>query len=205
MSKHIQDDILQQFVNQGKPQKEIAAYFKVSDSAVSQRVKRLKSAKIPDSFENLTDKEKKFVLGRLEGKSNTAAALQAFDCGSLESAKTIGKKLSHDPDVSEAITDLMHQEGIGRRVRVKKLKDVINAADLGIASKGLDMANKLSGDYAPEKIEVNSRIAETTRMVAVIKEYNRLKEIKIREEAEAEIVDISGVEAPLSIENKPDI
>jgi DNA-binding Lrp family transcriptional regulator len=182
----------------------MAAFFNVSESAVSQRIKRLKSAQVPESFENLTDKEKKFVLGRLEGKSNTAAALQAYDCGSLESAKTIGKKLSHDPDVEMAITHLMHQEGIGRRERARRLRDVINAADLGIVSKGLDMANKLSGDYAPDKIEVSSRIAETTQMIATMKEYMRLKEIKIKEEAEAEIVDISGVDAPLSIENISD-
>lgn len=203
MTKNIQDDVLQQFVNHGKPQKEMATYFNVSESAISQRIKRLKSAELPESFEHLAPKEKKFVLARLEGKSNTAAALQAYDCGSVESARAIGQRLAHDPDVSMAITHLMHQEGIGRRVRVKRLRDVINAADLGIASKGLDMANKLSGDYAPDKLDINTKHTADMELIAAIKEYNRLKAISIQNEAE--IMDISGMSRPLSIENDPDI
>jgi hypothetical protein len=63
----------------------------------------------------------------------------------------------------------MHQVGIGRRRRIERLRDLIEANDLGIVAKGLDMANKLTGDYAPEKIDMNVRLAETHRMIALIK------------------------------------
>ncbi|MDO9228370.1 MAG: hypothetical protein Q7U03_02275 [Syntrophales bacterium] len=171
--KKIDDDILHKMISDGKPQREMARLFGVSDAAISKRIKRLHQAEPPESFKSLTSKEQKFVLAKLEGKSGTAAALQAYDCGSVESAKTIGSRLSGDPDISQAIHDLMHQEGIGRRYRVKRLRDVINAADLGIASKGLDMANKLTGEYAPEKIDVNGQMAAVHMLIAEIQKADR--------------------------------
>lgn len=171
--KKIDDDILHKMIADGKPQREMARLFGVSDAAISKRIKRLHQAEPPESFKSLAPKEQKFVLAKLEGKSGTAAALQAYDCGSVESAKTIGSRLSGDPDISQAIHDLMHQEGIGRRYRVKRLRDVINAADLGIASRGLDMANKLTGEYAPEKIDLSGQIRATTALIAEIKNRKR--------------------------------
>lgn len=176
MAKKIQDDILQQMMEEGKQQRDIAKHFNVSESAISQRIKRLKPVKLPATFESLSAKEQKFVLGKIEGKSNTAAALQAYDCGSIESAKTIGSRLSGDPDISQAISDLMHQEGIGRRYRVKRLRDIINAADLGIVSKGLDMANRLTGDYAPERIDVTGQLTAVHALIAEIREQKALPE-----------------------------
>ena len=178
--KKIDDDILQNMIADGKPQREIAQLFGVSDAAISKRIKRMHRAEPPESFKNLSPKEQKFVLAKLEGKSGTAAALQAYDCGSVESAKAIGSRLANDPDVSTAINNLMHQEGIGRRYRVKRLRDVINAADLGIVSKGLDMASKLTGDYAPEKLDVNVQMAATMALIAEIKELKRLKNLTIQ-------------------------
>ena len=149
--KKIPDVILQQMLKEGKQQREIARHFNVSESAVSQRVKRLHQAEPPASFASLSVKEQKFVLAKVNGKSSTSAALEAYDCGSVGSAKSIGSRLSGDPDIALAISDLMHEEGIGRRYRVKRLRDVINAADLGIASKGLDMGFRLADDYPAVK------------------------------------------------------
>ncbi|MCG6537693.1 MAG: HTH domain-containing protein [Syntrophales bacterium LBB04] len=167
--KKIDDQVLQKMMAKNTQQKEIAKHFGVSESAISQRIKRLHQAAPPESFAGLSPKEQKFVLAKLEGKSSTAAALDAYNCSSVESAHTIGVRLAGDPDVNTAIHDLMHQEGIGRRVRVKRLRDVINAADLGVVSRGLDMANKLTGEYAPEKIDVNEQRAAVHMLIAEIK------------------------------------
>lgn len=170
--RKINDDILQAMIVEGKQQKDIAEHFGVSNAAISKRIKRLEEVEPPESFKSLAPKEKKFVLAKLEGKSGTASALEAFECGSIESAKVIGSRLSKDPDIQTAIDDLMHQEGIGRRVRVKRLKDVIDAKDLGIAAKGLDMANKMTGEYAPVEINANVHIAQVFAAIAEIKKMD---------------------------------
>jgi hypothetical protein len=112
--------------------------------------------------------------------------LDAYNCGSVESAKTIGSRLASDPDVSTAIQDLMHQEGIGRRYRVKRLRDVINAADLGIASRGLEMANKLTAEYAPEKVDIDAQMASVHIMLAALKKNESDKKLEIKNEDEDE-------------------
>ncbi|MDI6753055.1 MAG: hypothetical protein QME78_01535 [Thermodesulfobacteriota bacterium] len=45
----------------------------------------------------------------------------------------------------------------------------INAADLGIVTHGLDMANKLTGDYAPEKIDVSGQLTAVHLLIAEIR------------------------------------
>jgi transposase len=160
--KKVDMAILQKMLDEGKPQREIAKHFGVSESAISQRVKRLHQNAPPESFANLSPKEQKFVLAKLEGKSGTAAALEAYDVGSIESAKAIGSKLSNDPDIEKAIADIMHEEGLGRRSLVKRLKDLVDSKDLGIAAKGLDMGFKVSNLYAPEKIDVQIDIRAIT-------------------------------------------
>jgi hypothetical protein len=119
--KKIDDNILQQMLSEGKTQTEMAKHFGVSCAAICKKIKRLQKSVPPESFERLSDKEKRFVLAKLEGKSTTQAAVSSFDVGSLASAKSIGQRLMHDVDVNTAIVDLMAQEGIGRRVRIKRL------------------------------------------------------------------------------------
>ncbi|MCX6224489.1 MAG: hypothetical protein NTV01_07015 [Bacteroidia bacterium] len=173
--RKIDDDTLQRMLSEGKSQTEAAKFFNVSDAAISKRVKKWNPPEEPESFNNLTDKEKKFVLAKVKGKSNTAAALDSYDCGSIGSAQTIGQRLGADPDINRAITDLMHESGIGRRVRIKRLADLVNARDLGIAGKGLDMSFKLDGSYAAQQIDVfvsydpfamRTQIEELRRMLA---------------------------------------
>jgi hypothetical protein len=170
--RKIDDDILQKLIEEGKPQKEMALFFGVSGAAISKRIKRLSQAEPPESFKDLSPGEKKFVLAKIEGKSGSAAALQAFNCGSIESAKTIGSRLSGDPDIQKAINDLMHEEGIGRRRRVQRLRDLVEAKDLGIAAKGLDMSFKLTGEYAPEKVDINAQ------MVAIVQNIEAIRALR---------------------------
>lgn len=189
--KRIKDEILRKMIEEGRPQREMARFFGVSDAAISKRIKRLKQGEPPESFKALSPGEKRFVLAKLEGKSGTAAALQAFNCGSVQAAKTIGSRLSGDPDVQRAIHDLMHEEGIGRRRRVQRLRDVIEAKDLGIVAKGLDMANKLTGEYAPDKVDLSLEPENIFAVVAVIEARKKELEKQIRalEEGQELVID----------------
>jgi DNA-binding Lrp family transcriptional regulator len=148
-------------------QKELATQLSVSPSALNQRIKKLKAYTPPESFEALTDKQKLFALAKVEGKSNLDAVKSAYDVTSNESGKALGTQLMSDPDVRVAIQDLMAQEGIPRRRRVRRLRDMIECPDLSVAGKGLDMSFKLAGDYAPQQIEVISDV-EIRGLIAMI-------------------------------------
>ena len=149
--------------DEGKSGVEIAAHFGVSPAAISKRLKRLLPVREPESFGKLTDKEKKFVVAKAEGQSNTAAAMTAFDVTSRESAKAIGHKLAQDPDVNLALADLMAQEGLTRRHRVQRLRDAIDHPDPNVSLKGLDQSWKLDGAYIEKHINLNISYEDYTR------------------------------------------
>ena len=138
----------------GQSQKDCARYFHVSPSAINQRIRKLKAYEPPESFKRLTDKEQRFVLAKVEGKTNLEAVKGSYDVTTNESAKSLGSTLMKEPDIGLAIQDLMAQEGITRRRRIQRLRDMIECPDLSVAGKGLDMSFKLSGDYSPERIEI---------------------------------------------------
>jgi hypothetical protein len=154
------DEVILRMKAEGATGKAIAAYFQVSEAAISKRLKRLRPIQEPVSFANLTDKQKRFVLLKAEGKTNTSAALEAFDATTRAAAKTIGSVLMKDPDVSKAIQEIMAEEGLTRRHVVRRLRDLVDHPDGNIAIKGIDVANKLSGDYAPEKRDVRVAVGE---------------------------------------------
>jgi len=162
--------------DEGKTGVEIATHFGVSPAAISKRLKRLLPAREPESFGKPSDKQKKFVLAKAGGQSNTAAAMAAFDVTSRESAKAIGYKLAQDPDINLALADLMAQEGLTRRHRVQRLRDAIDHPDLNVSLKGLDQSWKLEGLYGVEapivQLNFNTLIMEAQ---AINKEIARLE------------------------------
>ncbi len=180
--RKVDDFKLIEMLKNGVQQKEIAAYFKVSPSYITKRKGQLEAVKEPESFSHLTDKQKQFALCKAEGRTNTDAAMIAFDVTSRESAKVLGCNTMKDPDVTTAIQDLLYQEGLGRRKRIKRLRDIIEAKDLGIVAKGLDMANKLTGEYAPERINLNSQISGTHILIELIKDMEAAKKAAIPDE-----------------------
>ena len=64
--KKIDDEVLHKMIEEGKPQKEMAQFFRVSDAAISKRIKRLTQEEPPESFKSLSPGEKKFVLAKSE-------------------------------------------------------------------------------------------------------------------------------------------
>jgi len=158
MARKTDDATIVKMIEQGKSQKEIAKHFGVSPAAICKRLKRLRASQTePESFEKLTDKEKKFVLAKAEGKTHSQASLDAFECGSLASAKSIGSHLMKRDDIQLAICDIMEQEGIGRRHRIRTLKKHIdNNLDSHVSLKGVDIANKMEGLYTNKHLHLHA-------------------------------------------------
>jgi len=174
-------DELQEMLKGGHSQADCARHFQVSEAAVSKAVKRLKAAEMPASMEKLTKKEKVFVLNLAEGRNATESAFVAYDCKSRDVAKTMGCRMTKDPDVELALADIMAQEAIPRRRRVQRLRDLIESHDLSAVSRGLDMSWKLDGSYSPEKHDVIVDIralvlqceAEEKRLTDKLNQYNQ--------------------------------
>ena len=147
--KKIDDIVLLEMVRAGKKQKDIAEHFGVTPAAVCKRLKLL--VPVPKSFAALTEKEQKFVQGRVQGKSQTLAAMDAYDVSSRESAKALGHTISKAPHVRQAIEDLMDYHGLSRSFRVKKVREHVDNPDPNVSLRALDMSWKLDGSYAPKK------------------------------------------------------
>ncbi|MBM4322981.1 MAG: hypothetical protein FJ115_05405 [Deltaproteobacteria bacterium] len=152
MGKILDTKLLLQMREEGKTLKEIASRFNVSFQAISQRLKLLQGYSMPASLDKLTEKEKKFAVAVAGGKSQTQAAFDAYDVVDRVSAKAIGHKLMKDEGVKAAVTDLMEMEGLTKRNRVRRLKEIVYHKDPNAAIRGLDQCWKLDGSYAPTKV-----------------------------------------------------
>ena len=169
MTRKTDDTKILQMLKEGKSQKEIAKFFNVSPAAICKRVKKVRKAlKIEKSLEGLTDKQKKFCLEVSLGKTKTQAALNSFECSSLDSAKTIGKELMRKPDIQTAVAELMQEEGLTRRYRVQRLKSHIDHPDPNVSLKGLDQSWKLDGSYTEKHVHVHATYEDMTKDLAEI-------------------------------------
>lgn len=163
------DATILSLLKKGLNQKQISKHFGVSPVAICKRLKRLQSQEPPESLKKLSDKKQKFCLKMAEGKTSTQSALESFECSSRDSAKVIGSQLKNDPDVKTAMADIFAQEGKPRRYRVRRLGQHIDHPDPNISLKALDQAGRMSGDFMPEKIEI-----EVTPNYKLINELNLL-------------------------------
>jgi len=152
-SKHIDANELINLRENGMSISQIAKHFGCSKANITQRLRKLLPPKLPESMKELTEKEQKFVLSMAEGKTQTQSALASFECGSMESAKTIGWELANRDDIRTAISEIMEMEGIGRRHRIRALKRHIdNERDAQASLKGIDIANKMEGIYIEKAV-----------------------------------------------------
>jgi predicted transcriptional regulator len=194
--RKINDTELLTLKDQGMPQKEIAQHFGVSDAAVSKRLKRLKP--LPESLNKLADKEQQFAIEVAGGKTQTLSALSAYECSSMAAAKTIGSQLMAKPDIQVAVGDLMQEEGLSRRYRVRKLKQHIDALDPNASLKGLDQSWKLEGLYAEKIVHAHVSYADLTReeedIKRELKELNRQLGELPEDEEEDDVVDAESEE-----------
>ena len=175
------DEIILKMLKEGKTQRAIAKYFGVSDVAIHKRVKRLMPK--PKSLEKLTAKQQKFALAVADGQTKTNAALEAFDCNSRNSAKTLGVNLMKDNDICTAINEVMQSVGLTRRYRVKRLKEHIDSVDPNISLRGLDQSWRLDGGYV-DRVEVDSRnvdiVVATANLETIQEQLKQLRSAKER-------------------------
>jgi hypothetical protein len=133
---------------EGKSLKELAEYFGCSKVAVWKRLKH--AVPLPPSFTKLSQKEQKFVLAKARGLNNVQAATEAFDVTNAKSAKSIGSRLMKDPDVKEAVDDLMFQVGLGRRYLLQRLKTLVDHPDGNLNVKALNLCFQINKLTRPE-------------------------------------------------------
>jgi hypothetical protein len=176
--RKIDDQLLAQMLEQGKTQAEAARHFNVSEAAISKRVKRL-FPEYPESLNKLTPKEQKFALEVAAGRNQSAAALIAFDA-SPDSARTIGSRLMAREDVGKAISDIMSEEGLGRRYRIQRLKQHVDSQSADVSLRALDQSFKLDG-YIEKHIDVSWSIGDVYELLADLKARKQQLEQGINE------------------------
>ena len=147
--------------------KAIAELMGCSPAAVSKRLSKLRRQAPPESFTRLSEKEQKFAVALSQGKTQTQAALESFETGSLDSAKSIGCKLAKDPDISTAVSELLAQVGIPKRRRAERLRDMIECADLGIVGRGLELSYRLDRSLV-EQVEHSISDDNIRALIAMI-------------------------------------
>lgn len=150
-------DEMRSLLASGKSQADCSRHFLCSEMAISKAVRRLKAAVLPESMQRLTLKERTFVENLSSGMTPTQSAEAAYDCNSREVARSLGCRMSKDPDIELALADLMSQENIPRRRRIQRLGNLIESNDLSAVSRGLDISFKLDHGYVKDdvKVEIN--------------------------------------------------
>jgi len=160
MSRKIDDKELLRLADGGTPQKDIAEQMGVSGAAISKRLKQLRSiAARPAILDTLTPQQQNFVVEIVNGKSQTAAALSAYNVGSIDSAKAIGNKLANNPAIQEAITAVMEAEGLTKGVLVKRLKDHVQGKDASVSLKAVKTGLELFDSFpAAKSLRINANV-----------------------------------------------
>lgn len=169
---------------QGWSMKDLAKHFKCSRPNISKLLKRHKPPQVPDSLKGLTEKEQAFVLARASGKSQTQSALESFDCINRGTAKVLGHELMQKPDIERAVSEVMQEEGLTKRYRVKKLKQHVDHANADVSLKALDQTWKLDGAYTEKYVHLHVDYSDC------VKELSELDRKILELEKELGIVNI---------------
>ena len=136
----------------------------------------------------LTKKEKGFIKDVVETGNATLAALNNYDIESENKenvAAAIGSENLRKPKIKNAIADVLtddllskrHLELLNKREVIKMFNgegEVIDQPDTQAVSKGLEMAYKIKGSYAPERklighVDLNDENKEKAK--SAIKRY----------------------------------
>lgn len=145
----------------------------------------------------LTKKQRGFVKDYLKTGNGTQAALKNYDTKDINTAAVIAVENLSKPKIVKSIEDALPEELLAERhlellnkrdtyrwyedvkdIDGKNVIDVIpHEIDLGVevqaVTKGLDMAYKLKGKYAPEKtITLNVEVAPAEKVKALADKMN---------------------------------
>ena len=157
--RKINDDELLRLIDSNTPRQEIADRFNCSLAAISKRLTKLRPGpQEPLKIDDLTQKEKSFVIAIASGQSQTSAALTAYDVSSRESAKALGCTLMKNSEIKEALQEILDRE-IPREDLIKRLRQHVDAHDPQASLRAVDMGLKLHGAYPPEKrVNLNEEV-----------------------------------------------
>ncbi len=152
--KKINDEMLLRMIQEHRPQKEIARIMKVSEPAISRRLRKLLPQ--PESILNrhdLTETQKRFCLKKAQGLSNSQAVIQSgYNVSSPQSAKSVATQLMQKEEIKKTIAELLEECGLSKSYRVQRLKaHVDNPVDGNISLKALDMSFRLDASYPPAR------------------------------------------------------
>lgn len=104
----------------------------------------------------LKPREIKYVKAKAEGKSNTEAAMIATGTKSINSAKTLGNRLSTNVNVQAAVAEALKKNGITLDNAIAPIGDAIRSDELDMRLKGSDRALKLMGvGQTPSDLTIN--------------------------------------------------
>jgi Mn-dependent DtxR family transcriptional regulator len=168
--RKINDQRLLALLSEGRLQKEIARELKVSEPAITKRLKRLfpERYQVPKVFGDLTEKEKRFVIEKARGKTNTEAALASFECRSRETAKVIGSQLMSKAEVRQSLSEIMNQVGLSKLYRIQKLRSHVDNIDPYVSLKALEQSWKLDGYQEGKRGEEASEVPYEKKLREVI-------------------------------------
>lgn len=93
-------------------------------------------------MKKLTDKQKRFVKNRVEGKNQTEAYVQAYGAKNRKYAKEQGSLTAKKPHIQHAIDEALKKKGLTPEYAVEKLKEVIDQ-DKEIGAKRLAVKDAL--------------------------------------------------------------
>lgn len=129
-------------------------------------------------MEKLTKKQRGFVKDYIETDNGTQAALKNYDTKDYKTAASIANENLNKPDIINAINSLA--ESIPDELITEKhlallnKSDFLGQIDVPAVSKGLDMAYKLKGSYAPDKqININLNQEMTPEALARAKAFDQ--------------------------------
>ncbi len=193
--RKINDDELIQMLKEGRlTQKEMAVHFGVSEPAITKMKRRYRKLGLynefvpPETFKKLSDKEKRFVLARVEGKNQTQAAKEAFECSSDGSARSMGSQLAKRDEIQKAVSEIMQEERLTRRNRVRVLKEHVYAQDPPVSLKALDQTWKLEGAYMEKHVHAHIRYADMCKELSELDQERKELEKELSMDGDASTV-----------------
>lgn len=134
--------------------------------------------------DKLTRKQKIFVKEYVKTGNGTVSALKAYDTDSERVAQTIASENLSKPIIVKALAerlpdDLLEEKHLALLNKI----DAQGEIDVQAVSKGLDMAYKVKGSYAPDK-NINMNLNVTSVDPTDAKILQALKDIQDRLENE---------------------
>lgn len=160
-ARKIDDILLAEKHAAGMTQTALAELFGCSQVAISRRLKRM----APSMLDDLTPKRAAFVKNVASGMSPTKAALASHDCNTVDSGKSLGRKLMNDPEIRMTIEELTNSIGLTRPYRMRKLKQHVDHPEAGLSLKALELSMKVCGDMQPIEVQVTSDV-EIRQLIA---------------------------------------